>query len=182
MAALVGTYEGNVVDIALGWLSEEKGLAGIKVFGKPDSKIEGKQLVSVDTKLTVEAVIYLPVNNSVVETGKYAGKTKLEVAKLQLKEVFNYEGGIDPEELKAIIGMRARFVCEADDKGYTKVKYLNAAGRGGVSDKRKPQELDKKTFKTLSALFKGEPVKEEKPAPVSPAALFKGFKKKAAEE
>ena len=78
----------------------------------------------------------------IVDKGKYAGKSKMEVIRLELEEIYGYKGEFDEEAINAHITSSDRFVdlvCEGKEyngKTFTRVKFVNPVGGAGKA--RKP--------------------------------------------
>ncbi len=154
---LVGDFIGDVTDVSLEVVTSAKTGKDWPLFKVKFSVHKGlKGTAWVDLpNVRCEKAWFL--STEVAKSGKFAGKTSLEILAINLKDAFGYEGGLDLDQLKeGLMGKSARLVCEAKDTGKgekTEVKWVNNVnGTGTYVPKAIPANL----LNALSKQFGGK--------------------------
>lgn len=173
MAALVGKYKAKVSGVSLGGIGKNDSPA-IEVSFKVYAELVGAEWKDVEAK-PVRKPYWL--SDKIISKGKAAGKTSIELTRDQIKETYQYEGGLTQEDLEAgLMGKEVELTCkEAEDPKYTEVEYVNPPGGGSRGFKRKPVADDK--LAQLAALWSGKAVEEKV---IDPSSLFKAMTEGAA--
>lgn len=173
--ALIGKYKAVVTAVSLGGIGKNETPA-IEVVFKPTA-----ELVGADWKDGQYTQVKKPywLSDKVISSGKFAGKTSIELTRDQIKETYGYEGGLDEEELRAgIMGKEVELVCKAQDaeEKFTEVEYVNPPGGSRKGFKKLPPVKEDK-LAALASLWSGKP-KEEKQ--IDANELFKNMTQGAA--
>jgi hypothetical protein len=114
---LVGTFRGVVCDVSKGKNQNKKDVIKV-VFDVTDEKINGEWVpMERPTKVTKWWSLGLAKNKS--------GKAPAEFTAEQLKDAFNYTGGLS--NLGDLIFKVAHLVCEdtGPDQKFTQIQYVN---------------------------------------------------------
>lgn len=174
MAALDGRYKAKVISVSLGGIGKNETPA-IEVGFAPSAELIGSEWKEGKFS-NCKKPFWL--SDKVVNTGRSAGKTSVEITREQFKEIFGYEGGLAEAELATLVGKDVELACKPTQDGkYTEVDYVNPPGgrMGGGLKKLKGLGMDR--LATLAGLWSGKP-KEEKS--IDAAELFKNMTQGAA--
>ncbi len=162
-----GTYKAKVVDVGLEVVGE-KNLPVLKVWCMPSEMRQGPVFVAGEFKKLNKAYF---LSERLIEKGSFAGRTEIEVVRDQLKETFDYEGSLNPEELMSIVGKDVEIVVENNKEGYANIKWINKPGAG---PKRAAKALPADILARLNASFMG--VKKEEGAAPDANSFFASLK------
>ena len=151
-----GTATGKVTKVSLEAVGAKQ-IPIIELHFDIDKVLKGhtySDIVSVHAKKT------LWLTPTPASSGKFAGKSGLEIARSQLLEVFGYDGGLDEIELNgSLVGREAKLTCEPKEyKGnqYTDIKYMNSIKEGYMGKEKKA--IDASTLAKLESAWSGKPV------------------------
>jgi len=162
-----GRYNAEVLSVALTTVGQND-IPCLSVNFRPVSFYDGVGNVHGDYP---EIRKYLFLSEKIVRSGKSAGKTGIEVLRENLKEVFDYEGGLSEEDLKVLFGKKCSIVVGLNERNYSEVKFINKIG--GQKRQVKTAALSQEQFNKLNALFAGK----QEVAPASAEAFFETLKK-----
>lgn len=160
---VVGTYVVEVVSQTVDLVGKNDTPALILEL-KPTAFSNGSVFIDGD---------YYPVRkfffltDTVFKGGKYVGKSAVEVARIELEELFGYTGDLSKEQLAQLTGKKAIAVLAMRDQ-YLEVKYLNPIRK----NKAKTAAISDDLFRKLNGKFSGKA--ETTPAP---SDFFDQFKK-----
>ncbi len=148
---LSGDFIGTVTDISLEVVGKDKLYPVLNIFFNVDKGFRGGAITPVPN-VKCKKMFFLTTEP--VKTGKNAGKSQLEVIKENLKQAFDYSGGLREDALKAgLTGKEARIVCEAKStpRGeVTEVKWVNNVdGKGAFERRPIPADLLRALDKTF---------------------------------
>lgn len=134
---LEGKYKAKVLPFTFEQVGKNEAPAIVAHF-KPIGPYVG-DAVQAEESLPEQQFMYF-LSLDIADKGKYAGKSRLEILKIELKEIYGYEGPLDAEAINtAVANKEVDLVCEPNEyngKTYTKVKYVNAVG--GAAKGKKP--------------------------------------------
>lgn len=141
-----GYYNGKVTQIGIG-VTENKETPFLRITCKPTQNLAGEDDASLPR---VDRTLWL--KDTVIQSGRNAGKTLIQCAQEELKEYFDYSGGLDEEALsEAAVGKDIRFLVEVRDEKYPEIKFF-AKQSGG---ERKLKQVDPLILSRLKKTWGG---------------------------
>jgi hypothetical protein len=162
---LVGKFRAKVLPFTFEQLGESP---AIKAHLQPIGEYAGDELVPKEGMYPVNKAYFLSLD--IQDKGKHAGKSGLEAVKADLKDSFGYEGPLEPSSMNAFVeGKEVDFVSQ-DNKGFTKVQYVNPVGQKGGKGKKPVKHLSPEEIAAWNAKWSGQTVAS---TPQDASSLFK---------
>jgi hypothetical protein len=136
---LEGKYKAKVTKATFETIGKTTEYPVMKIHFKPVGPYVGND-VQPEEGIPEQNQLYF-LSLDIVDKGKYAGKSKLEVLRAEMEEIYGYKGDLDEDAINTHITASERFVdivCEIqerDGKKFTRVKYVNPVGGAGAGKK-----------------------------------------------
>lgn len=165
MAVLKGDFMADVVDVSLEVVGSDTKWPICNVHFIVHKTLNGATWVDTAPN-RVKKTWFL--TTKIIDKGKFAGKTSIDVMRETLEQAFGYKGRLNEAEMKEfLVNKTARIVCDvkAGKRGdETEVKWVNnPSGEGAY----KREAISADTLKMLDKMFSGSDAK-----PVDPAGAW----------